>query len=86
MNENVKVGDKVKVTFESGNRLTGTVTEVIEPGKIILARFGRGEDRFTSVVQWTTWNGYSFSWKENIGRAEDFQKRQIELDHQFKGL
>ena len=62
---NIKIGDKVLVLFESGNRLRGTVARQDRSGHWF-ATFGRGEDAFESSIYWASWdNGVHFSWKEN---------------------
>jgi hypothetical protein len=58
----LKKGDKVLVTFESGNRLKGRVVEV--QGETYYAEFGRGENKFTSCIYWSAWGGKKPSWKE----------------------
>jgi len=58
----LKKGDKVHVTFESGNRLKGKVVEAV--GEDYIAEFGRGEDKFTSRIYWSAWGNRKPSWKE----------------------
>jgi len=59
----LKVGDKVHVTFESGHRMKGRVTEVV--GELYFAEFGKGEFKFTSKIYWSAWGNKKPSWKEN---------------------
>lgn len=59
----LNIGDKVRVRFETGNTLTGTVTSDTIGGGYV-ASFGRGEDKFTSVIRFVSWGGKA-SWKES---------------------
>lgn len=63
--QKLKIGDKVKVLFESGNRLTGTILRELPNGHYA-ARFGRGDSKFCAAIYWASWDaGVHFSWKES---------------------
>lgn len=65
------VGQKIKVQFESGNTLTGTVRWIA--GSKCIARFmeHRPTEMFESVVQWANWFGKTYSWKEDAHTPEE---------------